>query len=145
MLAEGHPLAWRLDMAAAMVAAAPVSWRAFDPEGQEWSVAARPERWGDVVLVRKETPTSYNLSVVLDDAVQGITHVVRGRDLEAATDIHALLARVLNLWSPLYHHHALLTDEHGLKLSKSRSSHSLAAMRNAGATPEAVRARLGFA
>jgi glutamyl-Q tRNA(Asp) synthetase len=115
------------------------------PDGREWSVAARPERWGDVVLVRKEAPTSYNLSVVLDDAVQGVTHVVRGRDLEAATDIHALLARLLNLGSPLYHHHALLTDEHGLKLSKSRLSHSLAAMRDAGETPEAVRARLGFA
>jgi glutamyl-Q tRNA(Asp) synthetase len=68
-----------------------------------------------------------------------------GRDLEAATDIHALLARLLNLGSPLYHHHALLTDEHGLKLAKSRFSHSLADMRDAGETPEAVRARLGFA
>ncbi len=146
MLADGAPLAWRLNMATATAAAGPVSWRAFDPDGREWSVdEARPERWGDIVLVRKETPTSYNLSVVLDDAIQGITHVVRGQDLEAATDIHALLARLLSLGLPLYHHHALLTDEHGLKLAKSRFSHSLAAMREAGERPEAIRARLGFA
>jgi glutamyl-Q tRNA(Asp) synthetase len=139
-----RPVAWRLDMAPAIAAAGPVSWRAFDPDGRAWQVGARPERWGDVVLVRKETPTSYNLSVVLDDAVQNITHVVRGTDLEAATDIHALLSALLNLPQPLYHHHALVTGPDGQKLSKSRNSHSLAAMRAAGEIPEAIRRRLGF-
>jgi glutamyl-Q tRNA(Asp) synthetase len=145
LVGAGEPVAWRLDMAAAVAAAGPVSWRAFHPGGREWTVEARPERWGDVVLVRKETPTSYNLSVVLDDAVQGITHVVRGVDLEAATDIHALLGRLLGLATPLYHHHPLLTDGEGQKLSKSRSSHSLAAMREAGENAAAIRNRLGFA
>jgi glutamyl-Q tRNA(Asp) synthetase len=145
LIAEGKPVAWRLHMASAMSVAGPVSWQAFEPAGRTWAVEARPERWGDVVLVRKETPTSYNLSVVLDDAVQEITHVVRGTDLEAATDIHALLAGLLGLAAPLYHHHALLTDAHGQKLSKSRSSLSLAAMRQAGESPKAIRVRLGFA
>ncbi|NNM74249.1 tRNA glutamyl-Q(34) synthetase GluQRS [Enterovirga aerilata] len=144
LLAAGGRVAWRIDMAAASAAAGPVSWRGFDPDGRDWSVAARPERWGDLVLVRKETPTSYNLSVVLDDAAQGVTHVVRGVDLEAATDIHALLGRLFDLPRPLYHHHALLTDEGGRKLSKSRSSVSLAALRAAGESPEDIRRRLGF-
>jgi glutamyl-Q tRNA(Asp) synthetase len=145
LVGGGMPIAWRLDMARAVSMAGPVSWRAFEPAGRTWTVEARPERWGDVVLVRKETPTSYNLSVVLDDAVQEITHVVRGTDLEAATDIHTLLARLLGLDAPLYHHHALLTDAQGQKLSKSRSSPSLAAMRQAGESPKAIRERLGFA
>ncbi len=140
----GTPIAWRLNMAAAIAAAGAVSWSAFDPSGRIWPVEARPERWGDIVLVRKETPTSYNLSVVLDDDVQGITHVVRGVDLEAATDIHALVATLLGLTAPLYHHHALLTDVQGQKLSKSRSSPSIAAMRHAGESPAGIRERLGF-
>ncbi len=144
-IAEGRPHAWRLDMAAALAGLAPVTWRAFDPQGGERIVAARPERWGDVVIVRKEVETSYHLSVVCDDAVQGITHVVRGADVEAATDIHALLAARLGLATPVYHHHGLLTDPTGLKLSKSRDSHSLRALREAGEAPDAIRRRLGFA
>lgn len=144
LVTSGQPLAWRLDVVAAIRGAGPVSWRAFDPAGREWIVDARPERWGDVVLVRKETPTSYNLSVVLDDAAQGITHVVRGVDLEAATDIHALLFALFGLAAPLYHHHRLLTDETGQKLSKSRHSLSLAALRQNGETPDGIRRRLGF-
>jgi glutamyl-Q tRNA(Asp) synthetase len=97
------------------------------------------------VIVRKEVPTSYHLSVVLDDAVQAITHVVRGTDLQAATDIHAVLAACLGLKTPRYFHHQLLTDEGGQKLSKSRNSHSLAAMREAGTEPGEIRHRLGFA
>lgn len=143
-VAEGRPLAWRLDMAAALAGVPPVTWRAFDPGRRESVVAARPERWGDVVIVRKEVATSYHLSVVCDDAVQGVTHVVRGADVEAATDIHALLAARLGLATPLYHHHALLTDEAGAKLSKSRGSHALRAMREAGEMPGAIRRRLGF-
>jgi len=144
LVSGGVPLAWRLNMADAVAAAGPVSWRAFELAGRIWAVAARPERWGDVVLVRRDTPTSYTLSVVLDDSVQAITHVVRGGDLEAATDIHALLARLLGLSAPLYHHHAILTDAQGQKLSKSRASMSLAAMRQAGESPATIRKRLGF-
>ena len=140
----GAPVAWRLDMKAAIASAGPVSWSAFDPAGRTWAVEARPERWGDAVLVRKETPTSYTLSVVLDDDVQGITHVVRGVDLEAATDVQVLVAKLLGLATPFYHHHALLSDEQGQKLSKSRSSTSLAGMREAGASPAGIRKRLGF-
>lgn len=145
-MAEGRPHAWRIDVAAALADLRPVTWRAFDPGGgPDRVVAARPGRWGDVVIVRKEVATSYHLSVVCDDAVQGVTHVVRGADVEAATDIHALLAARLGLATPLYHHHGLLTDPDGLKLSKSRGSHSLRAMREAGETSGAIRQRLGFA
>lgn len=82
-------------------------------------VAADPARWGDVVLVRKDTPTSYHLSVVVDDAGQGITHVTRGADLFAATDLHRLLQVLLDLPAPIYAHHGLITDASGRKLSKS--------------------------
>ena len=143
-VAEGRSHAWRLDMAAALIGLQPVTWSAFAPGEADRVVAARPERWGDVVIVRKEVATSYHLSVVCDDAVQGITHVVRGADVEAATDIHALLATRLGLATPVYHHHGLLTDPDGLKLSKSSGSHSLSAMRQAGETPGAIRRRLGF-
>ena len=88
----------------------PYRYRRFDREGSEEIVAADPWRWGDAVIVRKETPTSYHLSVVVDDALQGITHVVRGQDLEAATDLHVLLQTLLGLPTPLYHHHGLVLD-----------------------------------
>ncbi|MBR3191259.1 glutamate--tRNA ligase family protein, partial [Bosea sp. (in: a-proteobacteria)] len=88
--------------------------------------------------------TSYHLSVVVDDALQGVSHVVRGRDLEAATDIHVLLQRLLGLPTPRYHFHRLLSDETGQKLAKSRLSRSLADLRGDGATPEAIRRQLGF-
>ncbi len=143
-IARGRPHAWRLDMAAALAGCAPVTWRAFDPGFPERVVTARPDRWGDVVIVRKEVATSYHLCVVCDDAVQGITHVVRGADVEAATDIHALIAARLGLATPTYHHHGLLTDPGGLKLSKSRHSPALRAMREAGETPQSIRRRLGF-
>lgn len=105
---------------------------------------ARPERWGDVVLVRRDTPTSYHLSVVVDDAAQNITHVTRGRDLEAATDIHVLLQFLLGYNSPFYTHHNLILDEKKLKLSKSKNAPSLADLRQQGWTPEQVRTHLGF-
>jgi glutamyl-Q tRNA(Asp) synthetase len=117
---------------------------AFDEAGPERSVAAQPARWGDVVLARKEVPTSYHLSVVLDDALQGVTHIVRGRDLEAATDIHVVLQRLLGLPTPRYHFHPLLSDETGQKLAKSRLSESLADLRACGVTAGEIRAQLGF-
>lgn len=105
---------------------------------------ARPERWGDVVLQRKGTPTSYHLSVVVDDAAQHITHVTRGRDMEAATDIHVLLQMLLGLPSPIYHFHRLILGDDGRKLSKSRGSESLADLRAQGWTPADIRRAVGL-
>jgi len=108
-------------------------------------VAAPPQMWGDVVLARKEVPTSYHLSVVIDDALQGITHVVRGRDLFWATGVHRLLQALLGLSSPIYHHHRLVLDDAGEKLSKSTQATSLRALRAAGAAPVDVRRLVGLA
>lgn len=145
-VAAGEPHVLRLDM---MRAAALIGDRAgyelFDDEGHRGFVSARPTRWGDVVLARRDVPTSYHLAVVVDDALQGVTHVVRGKDLEAATDIHVVLQRLLGLPTPLYHFHELLIDEDGRKLAKSRSSQSLAELRERGISAAAIRQRLGFA
>lgn len=143
--AAGEPCAWRLDGTAARARVGPVTWRHFALDWSETEVTAWPERWGDPVLVRKDTPTSYHLSVVTDDAAQAISHVVRGLDLEAATDLHAFLAALLGLPKPRYHHHALLAGLDGAKLSKSRNSLSLSSMRLAGIPATAIRADLGFA
>jgi len=105
---------------------------------------ARPERWGDPVIVRKDTPTSYHLSVVVDDAAQGVTHVTRGRDMEASTDIHVLLQMLLGLLSPTYTFHKLILDAEGNKLAKSKGSTSLRSLREAGWTKEDVRRELGI-
>jgi glutamyl-Q tRNA(Asp) synthetase len=152
---DGHsykgPVAWRLDIAAALaLVPGSLSYTAFiaKPDGQIGpceQVVADPAIWGDLVLVRKETPTSYHLSVVVDDALQGVSHVVRGRDLLRATDLHVLLQRLLGLPGPLYHHHGLVTDDSGDKLAKSRGSRALADLRDDGWTQERVRAHLGFA
>ncbi|MEL7544075.1 MAG: tRNA glutamyl-Q(34) synthetase GluQRS [Pseudomonadota bacterium] len=136
--------AWRLDMRKAMARAtvehpSGLAYQAFDAAGRLTRCVARPERWGDVLLVRKETPTSYHLSVVVDDALQGITHVTRGADLATATDIHVLLKSVLGLPQPLYHHHPLITDAGGRKLSKRFQDTSLAELRAQGWAPDDVR------
>jgi glutamyl-Q tRNA(Asp) synthetase len=120
-------------MTKAIELAGPLSWRSFDPI--TFSITthpANPTRWGDIVLVRKDTPTSYHLSVVVDDAIQGITHVVRGMDLEAATDIHTLLQTLLGVPQPLYWHHSLINGPDGKKLAKSKASDSLNLEREAG-------------
>ncbi|KMO14706.1 tRNA glutamyl-Q(34) synthetase GluQRS [Methylobacterium platani] len=139
------PHAWRLDMARALAACpGPHAYTSFAPGEPDVVRAADPARWGDAVLGRKDVPTSYHLAVVLDDAAQGITHVVRGRDLEAATDLHVLLQRLLGLPTPRYHHHDLIRDAGGEKLSKSLRSEALAALRERGASAAQLRARLGF-
>lgn len=147
-LASGEPHALRLDMTAALqrvgAAGRELSFVAFDPDGSERRVVANPARWGDVVLARKEVPTSYHLSVVVDDALQGVTHVVRGQDLAAATDVHRLLQALLDLPVPRYHHHPLIADETGLKLAKSRGSPALRDLRAAGIGADEIRRRLGF-
>jgi glutamyl-Q tRNA(Asp) synthetase len=145
-MAASEPHVLRLDMRRALaLTGSDLSYVVFDEAGQRRAVQARPARWGDVVLARKDVPTSYHLAVVVDDALQGVTHVVRGEDLDAATDIHALLQHLLGLPTPLYHFHDLLIDETGRKLAKSRHSESLADLQAQGATAEALRRRLGFA
>jgi glutamyl-Q tRNA(Asp) synthetase len=153
-LTAGVPVQWRLDMDRALaeigargglvIDEIPVEGHELLPEAKSARVAD-PARWGDVVLVRKETPTSYHLSVVVDDAAQGVTHVTRGMDLFAATDIHVLLQRLLGLPSPVYAHHRLITDAHDIKLAKSSGSPPLRLLREAGWTPADVRRHLGFA
>jgi glutamyl-Q tRNA(Asp) synthetase len=107
-------------------------------------VVAAPEAWGDVVLARKETPTSYHLSVVVDDALQGVSHVVRGQDLFAATGVHRLLQALLGLPEPVYRHHRLILDAEGRKLSKSTRATALRALREQGAAPADIRAMVGL-
>ena len=144
-LAEGKPFQWRLDHQKAMKQTGPVSWSQFDIEtGRTASIPVQLDRWGDVVLVRKDIPTTYHLSVVVDDSIQGITHIVRGQDLEAATDIHATLQSLLLLKPPLYIHHPLLRDDAGEKLSKSRLSRSLRDERSEGLTLARLKRELGF-
>src|SRR5215210_6760785 len=103
--AAAEPHAWRLDIAEAAAKAGPLYWRDGDTE-----VQAEPEAHGDVVLARKDAPVSYHLAVTVDDSAQGVTDIVRGRDLYAATDVHRLLQALLGLPTPEYHHHALLGD-----------------------------------
>jgi len=141
---ESEPFSLRLDLEQALARVArPLSWTESG-EDTPRPVTARPERWGDVILGRKETPTSYHLAVVIDDALQGVTHVVRGRDLYEATAVHRLLQELLALPAPVYHHHRLVLDEAGQKLAKSSESTALRALREAGATPADIRRRIGL-
>lgn len=146
-IAAGAPYALRLDMAEAMARIGPRSWieEGQGPDGETGDVPARPEQWGDVILARKDTPTSYHLSVVIDDALQGVTHVVRGQDLFRATDVHRLLQELLGLPQPVYRHHALVLDEAGQKLSKSTRSTALRDLRAGGMAPDQVRRLVGIA
>ena len=139
-VAAGEPYALRLRMDRAFARAGQSSWT----EEDEGTVTADPAAWGDVIVARKETPTSYHLSVVVDDAVQGVTHVVRGRDLYQATAIHLLLQKLLALPSPVYRHHRLILGADGRKLSKSDRATSLRSLREAGATPEDIRRMVGL-
>lgn len=148
---RGEPFALRLHMDRALellarkLGAQPLTFTELGPPGslrdsaRSTLIKAKPERWGDVVLVRKDVPTSYHLSVVIDDARQGITHITRGRDLFAATDLHRLLQVLLDLPEPFYHHHGLITDTAGRKLAKSAGDTSLATLRAAGLTPAEIR------
>jgi glutamyl-Q tRNA(Asp) synthetase len=147
LIATGAPYAFRLKTDEAVRVAGPLSWieEGKGPSGETGEIPADPPAWGDVILARKETPTSYHLSVVVDDAAQGVTHVVRGRDLFHATAVHVLLQRLLELPTPVYRHHRLITDASGRKLSKSDRDTSLRALRDAGVTPEDVRRMVGIA
>lgn len=142
---SGKPFALRLDMARALAGVDAIAWTERNPfTGAETVVAADPAEWGDVVLARRDAPASYHLAVTVDDMDQGITDVVRGEDLRAATAVHRLLQRLLGLREPAYFHHGLILDEHGQKLSKSRGSETIRARRAAGETPEQLIAGLGL-
>jgi glutamyl-Q tRNA(Asp) synthetase len=146
----GEPCALRIDMGATIAAAAAkldgarLAFIELDEDGAARVVEARPERWGDAVIVRKDVATSYHLAVVVDDAWQDVTHVTRGRDLYAATDLHRLLQVLLDLPAPLYHHHRLITDAAGRKLAKSARDTSLKALRESGCTPADIRRMVGL-
>lgn len=145
-ISAGQPFALRLDMAKALAVVGERQWA----EAENASLTtfrcepAHALRWGDVVLMRKDCPTSYHLSVVLDDALQGITHVVRGADLYAATGIHRVLQALLGLKAPRYFHHGLITDEAGKKLAKSAASTPLRQLRAEGVSAAQIRTHLGF-
>src|SRR5580692_5388117 len=137
LIERGGHYALRLDMTAARGRAGGLAWieQGEGPDGESGRISARPEAWGDIILARKETPTSYHLSVVIDDALQGVTEVVRGQDLFQATSVHRLLQRLLGLPQPAYRHHRLILDGAGAKLAKSTQATGLRELRAGGATP----------
>jgi glutamyl-Q tRNA(Asp) synthetase len=144
-IASGRPHALRLDMAAALAGLPSLAWKEEDESrpGLSITIPADPAAWGDVILARKEVPASYHLAVVVDDAFQGVTDVVRGNDLRAATSVHRPLQALLGLPEPTYMHHRLVLDETGQKLSKSRGSETIRARRAAGESPTELIAGLG--
>jgi glutamyl-Q tRNA(Asp) synthetase len=146
LIESGLPYALRLDMAVACARAKKPGWTEYGegPNGERGTVAARPDAWGDVILARKETPTSYHLSVVIDDAMQGVTDVVRGQDLFWSTSVHRLLQDLLGISAPAYRHHRLVLDSAGQKLSKSTQATGLRELRAAGATPADIRGLVGL-
>lgn len=149
-LAAGEPYAWRLSMRAcreqlgARFDALSFIEEGEGPEGEHGEVAARPETLGDVILGRKDVGTSYHLACTHDDALQGITHVIRGQDLFFATHVHALLQTLMDWPAPRYRHHRLLLDEEGKRFAKRDRSLTLQALREAGETPETIRVRVGL-
>ena len=142
-IGEGQPFSWRLNMDRALEhIGEPLFWTELAPENR--AVETAPRVWGDVIIARKDMPTSYHLSVVIDDALQGITHVVRGKDLFEATSVHRLLQRLFDIEPPLYHHHALILDHDGEKLSKSRKDTALRSLRQEGVTCQEIHAMIGL-
>jgi glutamyl-Q tRNA(Asp) synthetase len=139
-MAAGEPYALRLDVPAAMARTGKLTWIETD----QGLVAADPTAWGDVILARKDTPTSYHPAVVVDDAAQGVTDVVRGRDLFHATSVHRLLQTLLDLPAPRYRHHRLILDTDGKKLSKSTAATGLRELRAQGVTPTDIRRLVGL-
>ena len=142
----GEPFALRLATDAAVARAGVLTWTegGSGPQGQSGLVTAVPQLWGDVVLARKELPTSYHLAVVVDDALQGVTDIVRGQDLFSATGIHRLLQALLGLPEPVYHHHRLILDDEGRKLSKATQATSLRELRASGASAADIRRMVGL-
>jgi glutamyl-Q tRNA(Asp) synthetase len=146
LIESGALYALRLDMAAARARAGDLGWieQGEGPGGETGVMTAQPQAWGDVILARKEMPTSYHLSVVIDDALQGVTDVVRGQDLFWSTSVHRLLQKLLDLREPAYRHHQLVLDAAGAKLAKSTLATGLRELRAAGATPADIRRLVGL-
>ncbi|WP_165216413.1 tRNA glutamyl-Q(34) synthetase GluQRS [Affinirhizobium pseudoryzae] len=144
LLQSGLRHALRLDMTKALALVGhPLTWTETG-DGDKGDIAVDAAAWGDVILSRSDAPSSYHLSVVVDDAAQGVTHVVRGLDLFHATSVHRLLQQLLDLPQPLYHHHRLIMGPDGRKLSKSHGSTGLAALRASGHSPADIRDLLGL-
>ena len=150
-MAAGDTPALRLNMDAALKALRakrgekPLTFTEIAEDGSAQTIAAEPHRWGDAIIVRKDVPASYHLAVVVDDARQGVTHVTRGRDLFAATDLQRLLQELLDLPEPVYSHHRVICWADGRKLSKSNQDMGLRVLRDEGATPADIRKVIGLA
>lgn len=133
-----------IDVAGRMGVGIPFALRIAIEDASRLAGYSGASQWGDVVLSRRDIGTSYHIACVTDDAVQGVSHVVRGKDLEAATSVHILLQKLLGLATPHYHHHALIGDEYGRKLSKSAGSKALRSLRADGVNAADIRNALGF-
>lgn len=151
LLAEGRPFAWRLSLDRARAELGEAAWDALSfiedgagPHGETGVIPARPETAGDVVLARKDAGVAYHLAVTHDDAVQGISHVVRGQDLFEATHVQRLIQALMGWPAPVYRHHRLLTGPDGRRYAKRDRSVTLAELRGQGVTARALRADLGF-
>lgn len=148
LLSSGAPFAWRLSIARAQEALGGFSALAFTEESIDGAtaqrIAATPEMFGDAVLGRKDSGASYHLASVHDDALSGVTHVIRGQDLAPAAHLHTLLYALLDRPQPAYRHHRLLTDDQGRRLAKRNQAATLRALKQAGAKPDDVRQSLGF-
>jgi glutamyl-Q tRNA(Asp) synthetase len=144
LLASGQKHAWRLDMRRAMAELDGPLMFSETGDSDRGEIVADPAAWGDVILSRSDAPSSYHLSVVVDDALQGVTHVVRGMDLFAATSVHCLLQALLGLPTPIYHHHRLILGPDGKKLSKSVGDTGLATLREQGISAAEIRRLVGL-
>ncbi|OXE36850.1 MAG: tRNA glutamyl-Q(34) synthetase GluQRS [Phenylobacterium zucineum] len=148
-LARGEAFAWRLSLDAAKVTLGGFKDLVFEeegsgPEGQRGRIPVDPDYLSDIILARKDVGVAYHLAVTVDDARQGVTHVVRGEDLFEATHIQRLLQALLNLPTPIYRHHALLRGADGVRLAKRHNAETLQSLRAAGVKPETLRRDLGF-
>jgi glutamyl-Q tRNA(Asp) synthetase len=150
LLAEGRPFAWRLSLDRARDALGGEAWDALafvetgrGPQGETGPIRARPETAGDVVLARKDAGTAYHVAVTHDDALQGVSHVIRGEDLFEATHVQVLIQALMGWPTPVYGHHRLLVGDDGRRYAKRDRSATLAELRAAGVTPEALRKELG--
>ncbi|EJC81493.1 glutamyl- or glutaminyl-tRNA synthetase [Rhizobium leguminosarum bv. trifolii WSM2297] len=144
LLTSGQKHAWRLDMRKALDLIGELLFWTESGDGRSGEIAAEPEVWGDVILSRSDAPSSYHLSVVVDDALQGVTHVVRGLDLFPATSVHRLLQVLLGLPQPVYHHHRLILDASGRKLSKSQGDSGIGELRARGMSGMDIRRLVGL-
>lgn len=151
LLAEGRPFAWRLSLDRARAALGDRAWAQLSfveegagPDGERGLIPARPDTAGDVVLARKDAGTAYHVAVTHDDALQGVTHVIRGHDLFEATHVQVLIQALMGWPTPVYRHHPLLLDASGRRLAKRDKAETLQSLRERGMDPAQLRAELGF-